>query len=218
MRHAELKAKQRRLRAGFPEGLNLRVHRALSWLGRAEAEADDGDVRFILLWIGFNAAYAGDVAQEVATAQQGERAAFGAFFDALLALDATKRIYNTIWQRFGEEIRLLLENRHVFAPFWQHHNGVAGFEDWGTRLERARATTAFALRQQDTATILSILFDRLYVLRGQLVHGGATWGGEVNRPQVRDGAAVLGTLLPIFVDLMMDHPERDWPMPHYPVV
>lgn len=158
------------------------------------------------------------MALEVARANAGERAAFGAFFDVLLALDSTKRIYNTIWQRFGEEIRLLLENRHVFAPFWQHHNGAPGYDDWGARLERSRAETAFALRQQDTATILSTLFDRLYVLRGQLVHGGATWGGEVNRAQVRDGAAVLGTLLPIFIDLMMDHPERDWPMPHYPVV
>lgn len=28
--------------------------------------------------------------------------------------------------------------------------------------------------------ILSILFDRLYVLRNQLVHGGATWNSDVN--------------------------------------
>jgi hypothetical protein len=67
--HADLKTKQRRLRDGFPDPLALRVHRALSWLGRAQAEPDDSDVRFILLWIGFNAAYAGDVARAV----DGER-------------------------------------------------------------------------------------------------------------------------------------------------
>ena len=51
-----LKVKQRALRDGFSTPLTLRVHRALSWLRRAEAEQDDQDVRFILLWIGFNAA------------------------------------------------------------------------------------------------------------------------------------------------------------------
>jgi hypothetical protein len=56
-----LKDKQRSLREGFLTPLSLRVHRALSWLRRAEAEDHDEDVRFILLWIGFNAAYAGDV-------------------------------------------------------------------------------------------------------------------------------------------------------------
>ena len=66
--------------------------------------------------------------------------------------------------------------------------------------------------------MLSIVFGRLYVLRNQLVHGGATWNSDVNRDQVRDGAAILACLLPIFVDLMMDHPAHEWAMPHYPVV
>src|SRR3546814_5534148 len=61
LHHENLKAKQRELRGNFPEPLTLRVHRALSWLRRAEAEQTDEAVRFILLWIGFNAAYAGDV-------------------------------------------------------------------------------------------------------------------------------------------------------------
>ncbi len=66
--------------------------------------------------------------------------------------------------------------------------------------------------------MLSILFDRLYVLRNQLVHGGATWDSSANRDQVRDGAALLGCLLPVFINLMMDNPHREWAMPNYPVV
>lgn len=53
---AALKQKQRAIREGFPQPLSLRVHRALSWLGRSEAETSDADVRFILLWVGFNSA------------------------------------------------------------------------------------------------------------------------------------------------------------------
>jgi hypothetical protein len=56
--HQPHKARQRELRHTFPESLGLRVHRALSWLNRAEQEPDDHDARFIFLWIAFNAAYA----------------------------------------------------------------------------------------------------------------------------------------------------------------
>lgn len=55
------------------------------------------------------------------------------------------------------------------------------------------------------------------MLRNQLVHGGATWNGGANRDQVRDGAAVLSWLLPIFIDIMMDNPSRDWGN-DYPVI
>lgn len=213
-----LKDKQRALRANFPQPLTLRVHRALSWLNRAEAERNDPDVRFILLWVGFNAAYAGDLGQALGHEGAREKDRFQDFFKTLVAFDGKHRIYNLVWERFSQEIRLLLDNRYIFAPFWHHHNGVPGFEDWQERMDRAKGGINTALRKLDTATILSILFDRLYVLRNQLVHGGATWNSEVNRYQVRDGEALLGSLLPLFIDLMMDNPDHAWPMPHYPVV
>ena len=208
----ELKTKQRTLRAGFPIELALRVHRALSWLGRSEAETDDCDVQFILLWIGFNAAYA----QGVSSSPDGEREQYRAFFEALLSLDGERRIYRLVWERFPQEIRMLLDNAFVFAPYWAYRNGSPDHADWSERLERSRKAVNGSLQRQDTVSILSILFDRLYVLRNQLVHGGATWNSEVNRAQVRDGSAVLGSLLPIFVDLMMDGAGRSWQMPHYP--
>jgi len=40
----------------------------------------------------------------------------------------------------------------------------------------------------------------------------------VNRAQVRDGTAILAFLMPVFVDLMMDHPQEDWGHPFYPVI
>jgi hypothetical protein len=57
-----------------------------------------------------------------------------------------------------------------------------------------------------------------YVLRNQLIHGSATWNSKVNRSQVKDGAAVLGVLLPVFINIMMDNPDHDWGKPYYPVV
>jgi hypothetical protein len=63
-----------------------------------------------------------------------------------------------------------------------------------------------------------MLFDRLYMLRNQLIHGGATWNSSVNRDQLRDGCEILGCLVPIMVDLMMDNPQEDWGRPFYPVI
>ena len=56
-----------------------------------------------------------------------------------------------------------------------------------------------ALGRRGTSTVLSIVLSRLYVLRNQLVHGGATWNGKVNRAQVRDGANLLGKFVPAVI-------------------
>ena len=216
MTFAVLKAKQRAIRTGFPETMGLRVHRALSWIGRAEACEGDDDARFIFLWIAFNAAYADE--SEFQAIPQGERVAFLDFFGRVTALDTERRIYKAVWQRFSGPVRLLLENPYVFNPFWQHHNGIEGYEDWRERFKTSAKAFALSFQIGDSARVLSFVFDRLYVLRNQLVHGGATWNSTVNRDQVRDGAAILAFLLPIFVDLMMDNPAADWGRPFYPVV
>jgi len=71
---------------------------------------------------------------------------------------------------------------------------------------------------KDTATLLSIMLDRLYVLRNQLIHGGATWNGGTNRAQVKDGAAILGVLVPVIIGLMMQGGDKDLGEVAFPVV
>lgn len=214
--HATLKGKQRTLRSGFPETVGLRVHRAISWIGRAEACGDDDDARFIFLWIAFNAAYADE--REFQAIAASERAAFADFFGKLVARDDDRRIYWALWQQFSGPVRLLMDNRYIFNPFWQHHNGIDGFDDWEERFRASSYRFGQAFQGGDTVQVLSFVFDRLYVLRNQLVHGGSTWAGGTNRAQVRDGAAILGFLMPVFIDLMMDNPGEDWGRPFYPVV
>lgn len=214
--HAVLKEKQRDLRVNFPETMSLRVHRSISWIGRAEAEPDDHDTQFIFLWIAFNAAYADEAEFDVSA--PGERTNFRGYFEKVVELDKEKRIYDAIWNSFSGPIRTLMQNRYVFNPFWQHHNGIAGFEDWEERFNASAHSFHQSLQAQNTSRILSFVFDRLYVLRNQLVHGGSTWNSQVNRNQTRDGAAILGFLVPVFVDIMMDNPQQDWGRPFYPVV
>ena len=50
---------------------------------------------------------------------EGERSVFADYFQRLTSLDREQRIYEAIWQRFSQEIRLLLRNKFVFQPFWR---------------------------------------------------------------------------------------------------
>ena len=209
---AALKARQRALRAGWPQDFGLRIHRSISWIGRAERESGDDAAAFLFLWIAFNAAYGGE------RFVTGERDAFGTFFHRLDRLDRDRRLYGIVWTRFAGPIRLFLDNHYVFAPFWSHQHGEPEAADWKSRFARAKRRFHAALRDVDTVTILSMLFDRLYVLRNQLMHGGATWNSAVNRDQLHDGAAILASFLPVMIDLMMDAPGEDWGVPIYPVV
>lgn len=213
----ELKTKQRALRDGFPQSHSLRVHRAISWIKRAEMEAGDPDAQFIFLWIAFNAAYANDETG-ISMIRSSAKRGIADFFEKLVAVDQDKVIYEALWTRFAGPIRLLMGNPYVFAPFWSHHNGVEGYDDWKDRFAKSDTFFRSAFTGQKTVDVLSCVFDRLYVLRNQIMHGGATWNGAVNRDQVRDGAAILAFLVPVFVDLMMNHPNEDWGVPSYPVV
>ena len=213
-RHRALVAEQR-------SPFTLRMHRALSWLQRAEAAGEDDDLAFICLWIGFNAAYAQDLG-EAAGGNISERQAFRNFMADVCALDADKALAALVWQVFPSSIRLLLDNQFVFQPFWDalNHPRSDGSiaEHWRDAFGEARQRVHKALAQQDTERVLYEVFVRLYTLRNQLMHGGATWNSSVNRAQVRDGRALLARVLPVMLAVMMDRPERFAGQPFYPVV
>ena len=87
MDHTELKARQRALREVEPlrsnPELQMRVHRALSWLEAAEA-ARDADSRFIHLWVALNAAYAVEIND---ARRLSEQDAFRVFLRRIVELD-----------------------------------------------------------------------------------------------------------------------------------
>lgn len=211
---AALKSRHRKERDSYPQSLSLRIHRSLSWLDRAEQSADDKDVQFILLWIAFNAAYAQDVG---ADSSQSERERLHAFLGQLCRVDA-KRFEDLVWKEFSGSVRVLLENRYVFQPFWDWRIGRISEPEYQRQFDGSRRTVERALSTGNTNAVLQIVFHRLYTLRNQLVHGGATWNGEVNRDQVRDCANLLGRFVPLIIATLMDHPGEDWGPVHYPVV
>lgn len=106
----------------------------------------------------------------------------------------------------------------MFQPFWDHQNGKLSEEEWQDQFARAKVAAQSALGSEDTATVLGIALSRIYTLRNQLIHGGATWGSKVNREQIRDCVALMSQLVPVILTIMMDHPETLWGDACYPVV
>ena len=211
---AWLKKKQRKNRDTFPENLGLRVHRAISWVKKAEIE-EDTDGRFIFLWIALNACYA---EYSVDSVNRPERRKLESFFNTIIMLDTKNLVYEAVWNQYSQTIRTILSNEFIFEPFWSHFNRIAGYEHWEESFKQAKKSSLIALKERNTAHVLKIVFDRLYVLRNQLVHGGATYSGGINRAQVKDGAEILNDLIPLFINIMMDHPETSWGRPFYPVI
>ena len=233
--HASLKKKQRELRDDkFPVNMALRVHRAISWIGRAEKCEGDDDAKFIFLWIAFNAAYAderefqsqvpaegqNDATEEKGTQRKGkgsgERSSFKTFFQKINKLDKDRVLQNAVWEKFTGPVRVLMSNKYVYSRFWHHQNGMPGYENWKTLLEKDKSKFNRAFQKNNIVGVLALIFDRLYVLRNQIVHGGSTWSSRVNRDQKRDGTDILAFLMPVFIDLMMDNPDEDWGQPFYP--
>ncbi len=189
---------------------NLRIRRATSWLARAEQELNvdkpDYDAAFIFYWIAFNAVYADD-SPETYDLREGEK--FADYFSRIADLDASRGVFNAIWKEHNRSIRYLLDNQFVYKPFWM------GARDWQSRFENDANQIKCDIINKRTAAILGRVFERLYVLRNQLLHGGATWQSRVNRDQVEDGAAIMAFLVPHFINLMLDNPKEDWKQPPY---
>lgn len=211
--YARLKERQRAERERHPQGLGLRVHRALSWLNRAE-QCEDTDGQFIFLWIAFNAAYSAENGGRPAS----EADRYRGFLIKLCDLDRNRKLHQLVWQQYPQAIRVLMDNPYVYQPFWDHQNGLCYAEDWERMFQKDKQRAHRALAQQQTASVLSVVFYRLYTLRNQLIHGGATWNSRTNREQLRDATRLLFDLVPAVIELMLDYSDALWGDAVYPPV
>ena len=203
----QLKKMHRELRDAYEESFSIRIHRSLSWLNRAEQEDKDIDAKFIFIWISLNSAYSIHLD---AYKNHGDEELRSEFFLTLLK-NGQDEIHEIIYERFSQEVRSILDNEFILTSFW------ADKDNWEVKLKNEKREVQEALRdRKQTIYILTILFRRLYVLRNQIFHGGATWQGKLNRQQVKDGASLLGYLLPVLLIIMMENPNDNWGEIAYP--
>lgn len=174
----------------------------------------DLDSQFIFLWIAFNAAYANrDLRDDGFT----EKAVFRQFLHDLLALDRDGLLKGMVWQQYPQAIRVLLDNPYVYQPFWDAQASAQAAE-WEDSFQADKQKAHRLLSQGDTTGVVCVVLNRLYTLRNQILHGGATWNSQVNRDQLRDAVSILTGFVPVVITLLMHHPDHGWSEPLYPVV
>ena len=138
---------------------------------------------------------------------------FKAFADKAVEQDTENSLARLIFDDAREIVLRLIEDIYLYKGFWLARNGVYSGQSWRNRFEKERNSTRQHLMKRDyrlVREILPVIFDRLYVLRNQLIHGGATWRSSVNRSQVELGAKVMASLVPTIISIMLENPDEDW--------
>lgn len=196
------------------ETLKIRLHRAESWLKCANNYSEDNDIAFISQWIAFNSCYLTDSEKEKRLC---ERESFINFFKSLVEYDKHNKIENCLWNNYSDFIRTLIGNQYVYSQFWI--SVLIGDSDWKESFENSKKIALKALAERNVVLVMNVVLDRLYCLRNQLMHGGATYHSKVNRQQVKDGKKMLSELMPIIIEIMKYSGNRhDWGKISYPVI
>ena len=212
MSAADLKQKLKQHKE-TPESLAVRLHRAISWLKCAEENTGNYDLQFLALWISYNACYAID---EKSENELTERKQFNDFISKLVSHDHEKRFYNLLWHKFSGPVRLIIDNQFIYKPFWEAQRGEN--VNWKKQFEKSNEDAQKYLSKFEVAKLIEVVLDRLYMLRNQIMHGGATYKSKVNRAQVKDAVNILKLFIPIIIDIMIENRDEDWGEIYYPVV
>ena len=180
----------------------LRIHRANSWLSLANNYNNDDDQFYIFSWIAFNALYNKDD-------KNIERERYKDFFKTLLSINE-KKLYDILWKEYADSARVLLNSQYCFSPFWEYEKGRKDYADWKQWLDASIKKANKALTANDTLTVLTILFDRMYFLRNQILHGSATYGSNLNRDQLKSSSKLIKAILPVCIESILAHPDKNW--------
>jgi len=213
MTSIKLKKKLKLSSESNSENHNIRLHRAISWMKCSEDQSDNLDLQFLSLWISYNSCYSID---DDLDSTFKERTQFNTFINKLVKLDHEKRFFNLLWHKFSGPVRLLIVNEYLFKPFWQYQRG--NDVKWKNLHQKSIEDANKYLATEQTAELLKVVLDRLYVLRNQLIHGGATYKSKVNRMQLKDACNLLKLLVPVIIDIMIENHEEDWGRIYYPVI
>ena len=202
----------------------LRMRRSESWSAHAgeSMSREDYDSAFLFYWIAFNALYSDESSIDVTTkdqeAHKSERDLQREFIQKIHRFDKQNGyLYTFLWSEFSSSVRNLLDNKYIFGRYWSDIKENPEESVWA---EEMRSVSQSALRlMKDGGSVnrlLNIVFSRLNVLRNQMAHGSSTYGGSLNRDQVRTGATFMHKVVPIFQQIFREHPDSDWGIPPYP--
>jgi len=193
------------------QNFQIRVHRSLSWLERAlelcEEEHPDG--RLLYAWIALSSLYGAWDEQSGYPLRDSQSRE--AFVGMLMKIDTSGRLAGAL-TALESDILWVLDNKFLDPRYLKnpaqpgnvhakYHRGVRLYHD------------------HNWVSILEYTLERIAVLRGQIVHGAATRGSKLNRETLSRCRAILEKLLPVVLQLVIEHrADDDWPPLCYPPI
>lgn len=189
----------------------VRMHRALSWYQRSEDAPDGQDADLVLLcqWIALNSFYGQWDTQR--REPQPDWEGCRRFFHRLLRLDASGHIKAVLIDH-RDLAMALLEDQYLSDYFWEDPT-----DRRASQSRKARYDARTWYDQEMWAMLLDRLLERVYLLRCQLAHGAATYGGKLNRQSLALCTQIMRPLLSAVLLVITDHgADEDWGVMCYP--
>lgn len=182
------------------ESLVIRVHRAFSWLDRAEQLDDQQhDDRLVFQWIALNSLF-GRWNQEQREPSP-DRQALYQFLDSMLSLDSDGMLGNVLTEH-KKLVYSILDDEYLSQYFWEQPGDQRARQ---SKSVRHKAKTWYI--ENRFGLILQRTFERVYLLRCQLTHGAATYGGRLNRTPLRRCSVFLQHTLTAIMLIIIDRGE-----------
>lgn len=189
---------------------NVRFHRACSWLQLAE-ELTETDLDLALLgqWVAFNALYG--QWDHGAREPVADVPCWKHFLERMASLDEGKHIVDALVQN-KPLVMAVLEDHHLSRHFWQEPSEKRAGQSRKTWFD---ARTWYVM--DNWAPLLDRVFERIYFLRCQLVHGAASHNSSLNRKAIQNCTQLMDQLLRVFLRVWAEYgADEDWGILCYP--
>ena len=186
-----------------------RVRRSTSWLRKGKRARSDVET-FLCLWISLNAAY-GYVEKGGESDSEGGYGPSEAkmredFFKNVCKQDRSTKLLQKVLldKEWAKAVSEVMNNQFIHEGYWTCVRGKKrrfeeqeAFEDENRDVEAAMTSGFLAPFQ-----VLRGVFERLYTLRNQIVHGGVTVRNGVGGRQLRAGSRVMEKIVPVMLKIM----------------
>jgi hypothetical protein len=172
-------------------------------------DEQDSDLALIAQWIAFNALYGQwDTSCGHSVA---DRESWYVFLDRILDLDKASYVIDVL-QEHKPLVMSLLDDEYLSNLFWQDP-----CRQRASQAKRAKHQARSWYLEPNWKLILDHVVDRVYVLRCQLIHGAATFGGRLNRRSLNRCSVMMGHLLRAILLVWIDFgADEDWGIMCYP--
>ncbi len=174
-------------------------------------QGQDADLKLICLWIGFNGIYGQWDAER--KEPLADRQSWRRFLDRLLALDAGQRLSAMLLDQ-RDLVMSILDDEFLSSYFWEDPGDLRAGK---SRKAKYDARTWYL--ENKWRMVLDRLVERIYLLRCQLVHGAATFGGKLNRKSLDQCIRMMRHLLDAALLIIIDDgADEDWGTMCYPPI